>query len=357
MMPAYRILIVEDQSDVRHMLRSGLETLGPEFEVVDVPSGEEAFLELTRSQFDLMIADVRLAGMTGIELQAKVLTFNPDMKVILITGVIDPKCRQDVANAGADAFFYKPIEMSDLFDTVETLLELEKTKRKADREIPSPPSLSPTPELVERLASLKDELKATSAFLLHTNGEITTGVGGLPDPAIQSDLMPMVLELLNIETKISQTLGKDTPEDLLCISGKKYNLSLSHVDADHSLLIVTNIGSGSEYIGSLGFSVHCAAHDLSDLLAHAAPTPSHEITEDDVDSTITETDDDPLTPLPDIEDIFKAENMENLNSDDFDSFWDSDLEDDVSGPHFSSSTAISYNEAQKLGITPDKDTL
>ena len=322
------------------MLRSGLETIGPEFEVIDVPPGEEAFLELTRSLFVLMIADVRLAGMTGIELKAKALTFNPDMKVILITGIIDPKYRQEVADAGADAFFFKPIEMTGFFDTVETLLELETTNRKADLDAPSPTSPSPTPELVDHLASLRGELIATTAVLLHANEGITARVGNLPDAAILSELVPMVLELLNIETKISQTLGKDTSEDLLCISGKKYNLSLSHVDADHSLLIVTNIGSGSEYIGPLGFSVHCAAHDLSDLFAHAAPAPSHEITEADVDSTLTETDDDPLTPLPNIEEIFTAENVGDLNSDDFDAYWDSDLEDDVSGLQYTSSAAI-----------------
>ena len=259
------------------MLRSGLETIGPEFEVIDVPPGEEAFLELTRSLFVLMIADVRLAGMTGIELKAKALTFNPDMKVILITGIIDPKYRQEVADAGADAFFFKPIEMTGFFDTVETLLELETTNRKADLDAPSPTSPSPTPELVDHLASLRGELIATTAVLLHANEGITARVGNLPDAAILSELVPMVLELLN---------------------------------------------------------------DLSDLFAHAAPTPSHEIIEDDVDSTITETDDDPLTPLPNIEEIFKAENVGDLNSDDFDAYWDSDLEDDVSGLQYTSSAAI-----------------
>ena len=356
MMPAYRILIVEDQSDVRHMLRSGLETLGPEFEVVDIPSGEEAFLELTSSQYHLMIADVRLAGMTGIELMEKALTLNPDMKMILITGVIDPELRREVADASADAFFFKPIEMTSFFNTVETLLQIEKPNRRAEREIPSPLSQSPTPELVERLASLREELKASSVVLLHKNGEVTARVGDLPDAAIQSDLIPMFLELLNIGTKISQTLGEETPEDLLCIYGKKYSLSSAHVDADHSLLIVTNIGPDSEYIGTIGFSMHFAAQDLSDLLPHTAPIPAHEITDDDIDSTKTEVEDESPEPLPDVEDIFKDEGVENLNLDDIDAFWDSAIKDDVSGTHFSSSDAISYNEARELGITPDEDT-
>jgi len=356
MIPAYRILIVEDQSDVRQMLRSGLETLGPEFEVVDIPSGEEAFLELTRSQYHLMIADVHLAGMTGIELKAKALTSNSNMKVILITGDIDPNYRRDVADAGADAFFFKPIEMTSFFNTVESLLELEKTNRKAEHVIPSPTAQSPTPELDERLASIRDELKALSIVLLHTNGDIKARVGNLPDDTIQSNLIPMFLELLTIGTKISQTLGKETPEDLLCISGKKYNLSLAHVDANHSLLVVTNISPGYESIGTIGLSMRFAAQDLSKLLAHTVPIPVHEIPDDDINSTKTEAEDESLTLFPDVEDIFKAENVEDLNPDDFDAFWDSALEDNGSGTHFSSSDAISYSEAQELGITPDEDT-
>jgi CheY-like chemotaxis protein len=85
-MPKYRVLIVDDQSEVRRLLRAGLVTLGPDIQVVDVPSGEEAILVISRQPFDLLIADVRLPGISGLELKTRARMHNPNLKLILITG-------------------------------------------------------------------------------------------------------------------------------------------------------------------------------------------------------------------------------------------------------------------------------
>ncbi len=66
-----RILIVEDQRDVRRLLRAGLETLELDLEIIDVPSGEEALLLSTRQPFDVLVADVRLPGISGLELKKR----------------------------------------------------------------------------------------------------------------------------------------------------------------------------------------------------------------------------------------------------------------------------------------------
>ena len=76
-MAAHRILIVDDQHEVRRMLSTSLRTLGPEIEVVDVPSGEEALLVASRRPVDLLISDVRLPGLSGLELMARVHKRNP----------------------------------------------------------------------------------------------------------------------------------------------------------------------------------------------------------------------------------------------------------------------------------------
>ena len=83
------------------MLRSGLESLGSVVKVTDIPSGEEAILVSSRQHFDLLVADVRLAGMSGLELMQKARQRNSDLKVILITGLTDPEVRRLVAGAGA----------------------------------------------------------------------------------------------------------------------------------------------------------------------------------------------------------------------------------------------------------------
>ena len=65
--------------------------------------------------------------MTGIELMHKVQKNHPQAKIILVTGQTDPRIRKEVAEAGANAFFIKPIPMADFLDAVERHLNLVET--------------------------------------------------------------------------------------------------------------------------------------------------------------------------------------------------------------------------------------
>jgi CheY-like chemotaxis protein/predicted regulator of Ras-like GTPase activity (Roadblock/LC7/MglB family) len=372
MMPSHRILVVEDQSDVRKMLRSGLETLGPEFEIIDTPSAEEAFLELTRRQFDLLIADVRLAGMSGLELRIKALDLNADIKVILITGVSDPTIRRQTADAGADAFFFKPVAINKLLSTVESLFEGKETTRQDLVKETYPVTKASSPEIIERLAALRDELLAISVVLLHKNGTVKAKVGDPPEAAIKSDLFSMLLQILSSGNKVSQQLGKHIPEDLYCIAGNRYNLSMKHINEDYCLLVVAITGPGAEYLGTIGFNMHLAARDLSKLLAETAPLSKQEKAEEATelieqssdreyqetpatDLTETTPDEESQEEIPDMDDIFLAQDGEELSPDEIDAFWDSALEDGEADTYQPTSDSISYDEARERGITPDED--
>ena len=82
-MAKYQILIVDDQREMRMVLRSGIESLGAEFQVVDVPSGEEALLEISMREIDLLVADVRLPGISGLELILRARAHKPGMSCLL----------------------------------------------------------------------------------------------------------------------------------------------------------------------------------------------------------------------------------------------------------------------------------
>ena len=76
-MSVFRILIVDDQVEIRNVLRSLLGTLGPKYQVVAVPSGEEALLEFFSGDIDLLITDIVLPGIDGIEFMKKAIQLNP----------------------------------------------------------------------------------------------------------------------------------------------------------------------------------------------------------------------------------------------------------------------------------------
>ena len=90
-MPVPRILLVDDQRDILKLLHSTLNTLAHEMDIFEAPSGEEALLEASRNKVDLLVADYRLPGITGVELMHKIRAKYPDVRIILITGMTDRK--------------------------------------------------------------------------------------------------------------------------------------------------------------------------------------------------------------------------------------------------------------------------
>jgi two-component system response regulator (stage 0 sporulation protein F) len=83
------VLLVDDQRDIVRLLHSTLQTLGHDLDIVDAPSGEEALLEASRRQVDLLVADYRLPGISGVELMRKIKVRNPGMRVIFFSGMTD----------------------------------------------------------------------------------------------------------------------------------------------------------------------------------------------------------------------------------------------------------------------------
>ena len=157
------ILLVDDQRDILRLLHSTLDTLGHELEIVECPSGEEAILEASRRHVDLLVADYLLPGINGIQLMQKMRVRNPDLKVILITGMSnDRTARNDLLNAGAMALFDKPIPLADFLDSVERGLGLVRTifpPETGDKATPAQNRLS------DLLTNFRQENNAQALFV------------------------------------------------------------------------------------------------------------------------------------------------------------------------------------------------
>jgi DNA-binding NarL/FixJ family response regulator len=338
------------------MLRSGLETLGPQLELIDIPSGEEALLEATRKPIQLLIADVRLAGMTGLELRRKILKHNPDLKVILITGVTDPNIRRQVADAGADAFFLKPIEMSDFLEATKRCLGLFEAMRPAT---PEKDRDRPSQALVERLSRLRGELKAISTALLDDRGRVLATAGNPPDGILESSIMSSLMKAFATSEKVSHLLGVTSPHDLLCFEGSKYNLSLSHAGLSYALLVVTNKGPGSEYLGTIGFSAYMAAKEIGSILEDMAEPVaerrgSQESTADAGSQTGEPQPGETPASATGLEDIFRSGRKGELKPEQVDAFWEQLVEDQEPSQGVNGDV-LSYQQAEELGLTPDEN--
>ena len=123
-----KLLIVEDDESQRFLYQEELQEEG--YEVVLANNGKEALKCLEGTLFDLIILDIRMPEMDGIEALGKIVSRYKKISVILHTAY--PEYRNQSIASLADAFILKSSDLSLLKKTVKELLE-EKKKRKEKR--------------------------------------------------------------------------------------------------------------------------------------------------------------------------------------------------------------------------------
>jgi response regulator RpfG family c-di-GMP phosphodiesterase len=129
-----RVLIVEDDRATRTPLAAYLERIG--HEVLHAESGEEALGRLTTHRFAAMLCDIRMPGMSGIELIPKALTADPDLAIIMLTGVDEPASAISCLKLGAADYLIKPVDLEELRHSLQSALrrrELEIERRQLEQ--------------------------------------------------------------------------------------------------------------------------------------------------------------------------------------------------------------------------------
>lgn len=356
-MSAKRILLVEDHSDVRRMLRAGLESLSKNLIIMDVPSGEEGLLLASRQEFDVMIADVRLAGISGLELFRKVRSRNPQIKVIIITGVVDQEIRQSVMQSGVNAYFFKPVPMPEFLETVSHYLGFTTPTQFPPEAHPEAVSIEkPTTGLLDWLEKIRVRIEAKSMILLSRMGQVFIQSGELPDSSILPSLIPFVMVSLNLSERVSNIIESHHPEDLSYFGGGKYNVFIAHVGSHFALVVLTEAPTKAGVLGLTLQQLPIVVAELKKLIVGGQKQP--DLVEPSpaispVSPIETEQDEDRTGEL---ENIFQNQSSEDLNPRLVDDFWNN-LAKDTLPSNESFTDAFSYEQARKMGLTPDDDKI
>jgi CheY-like chemotaxis protein len=352
-MDPYRILIVDDQRDVRRLLREALQTLGLDLQVVDVPSGEEAILVISNQRFDLLVSDVRLPGISGLEVKKKAQIQNPNLKLILITGMTEPEIRQQVVDAGADAFFFKPVEIADFLDSVERCLGVVKTIFPPEPVLPEDDSV-PAQSLSEKLSSLRQELNAFSAALLDDRGRVTAGAGDLPGEIEEANVIPILMGALSAAAKVDHLLSATLPQNILIFSGGKVDLYLANVGEAMALLLALEPSHGERQGEILG-QVQMAVKDLQGILLQIGVAtslqPGATETPEEPPELVPEVEEDEESPV--LDEIFGEASQTPYDPQEVDAFWDS-LAHEEDQDQVMNADVITYDQAKRLGLAPDE---
>ena len=115
-----RILIVDDEETIRLALRKFLRSRGYDVEIAG--SGEQALQILGKQSFSLMLCDVRMPGMTGVQVVPQARARDGDLAIIMLTAVNDAATATEVLSAGATDYLMKPVELADLQQAVDRAL-------------------------------------------------------------------------------------------------------------------------------------------------------------------------------------------------------------------------------------------
>lgn len=121
------VYIVDDDESVRRAMARLIRSAG--MEAHTFPSAKE-FLDFKQRKHNAcMIADIKLQGMSGLELQDQLREEGSDLPVIFITGFDSPGTRDQAKKAGAAGYFRKPIDDQALLDSIQWALTKQPQKR------------------------------------------------------------------------------------------------------------------------------------------------------------------------------------------------------------------------------------
>lgn len=123
-----RVLVVDDDPGVRYTIVSTLEDDG--LEVTEAVDGIDGHTKATTGTFDVIVTDVRMPGMTGMELLAKVTELPDPPPVILVTAHGDERLAVQAMKAGAWDYFRKPFDIEELSAVVARAVSFAQLKRE-----------------------------------------------------------------------------------------------------------------------------------------------------------------------------------------------------------------------------------
>jgi len=131
MNPGARILVVDDEPQIRHSLQVNLEKR--HYAVTTAASGEEALEAVARQIPDVVIVDLVLPLMDGIELTRRIRAHSP-VPIIVLSAIGDERKKVEALESGADDYITKPFSMEELLARINAVLRRTQTQVEEQEE-------------------------------------------------------------------------------------------------------------------------------------------------------------------------------------------------------------------------------
>ncbi len=126
-----RVLIVEDHTTTRNRLARVLAKVA--YRVHTAATSDDGLRVLRENRIDVVVADVRLPGDSGIDLARQVRRLDTEAVVVMVTGSAEEETVVEALRAGAVGYLRKPVDLDDLFGAIATALERQEARRDVAR--------------------------------------------------------------------------------------------------------------------------------------------------------------------------------------------------------------------------------
>ncbi len=123
-----RVLVVDDEGAIRYSVSKTLQRIG--YQVDEASSGEEALEMISKSEYEVILTDIRMPGLTGVELLKRIKDISPDGIVILMTGYASLGTAVESLRLGAHDYLIKPSSSQDIRQSVARGVERARNLKR-----------------------------------------------------------------------------------------------------------------------------------------------------------------------------------------------------------------------------------
>lgn len=232
-MSTKRILVVDDEPKVAFFFQKNLEMVDKSYQVKAVNSGSEALVEIQADSYDLMITDLRMPGMNGLELLRQVRQISPHTQTILVTAFGGHNVWREADQLQVFRSLSKPLKIPELVTSVRDALAQPDRLSNGAVVIMSGENFE---AIARRLEMLRVDVGAHAVVLADTTGHVLVENGMLPRLDISSTLALLggtmaassaLTEQLHYPQTVHLTYFEGPPYDLYIVSlGKHFFLTI-----------------------------------------------------------------------------------------------------------------------------------
>jgi diguanylate cyclase (GGDEF)-like protein len=263
-----KLLIIDDEWQIRSLL---IDLLGPVYQCSEASSAEDALAALTHETFDLIISDIDMGGMSGLELVPRIHSLAPDTVVVMISGNQDIEFAIKALRAGAFDYITKPIELLHVEAAVERALkhsDLLKEKRLYKEQIEA--LLQQRTAEVDWLAYYDTVTQLPNRALFEDRLTQAVAIARAKDESLG-----VLFISLDQFKKVNDSLGHSPGDSLLREFGERLKSCISRSDTvarfggDEFALLRTHIEGTKDIMETIGM--------LSQVLKFSFDLPGHEL--------------------------------------------------------------------------------